>query len=99
MAADAAFSETVVFELLARAAGDRLCKRLRPRWFVGLYECDDLVLVAAELRPEEDDLAVLLRAVKHWAAGSAIPALRFHVDGREYVLESGAPIWRDTAAA
>lgn len=96
MPADEAFSDTVVFELLGQAAGDRLCERLRPHWFVGLYECDDLVLVAAELRPEEGDLAVLLRAVKLWAADSAIAALPFHLDGREYVLESGAPIWGAT---
>ena len=99
MPADEAFSETVVFELLGQAAGDRLCERLRPRWFVGQYECDDLVLVAAELRPEEDDLAVLLRAVKLWAADSAIPELRFHLDGREYVLESGASTWGAGATA
>lgn len=99
MPADTAFSETVVFELMGQAAGDRLCERLRPRWFVGLYECDDLVLVAAELRPEEGDLAILLRAVKLWAADSAIPALRFHLDGREYVLECRPSTWGATAAA
>jgi hypothetical protein len=99
MPADEAFSETVVFELLGRAAGDRLCERLRPRWFAALYECDELVLVAAELRPEEDDLAVLLRAVKHWATDSAIARLPFHLDGREYVLESDASTWGAPAAA
>jgi hypothetical protein len=99
MPADEAFSETVVFELFGQAAADRLCERLRPRWFVGAYESDDLVLVAAELRPEEDDLAVLLRAVKLWAEDSGIPALRFHLDGREYVLGSGASTWGATAAA
>jgi hypothetical protein len=99
MPADEAFSETVVFELRSRAAGDRLCERLRPRWFAGLYECDELVLVAAELRPEEDDLAVLLRAVKLWAEDSAIARLPFHLDGREYVLDSGASTWGTTAVA
>jgi hypothetical protein len=98
MSADEALSETVVFELMGREAGDCLCERLRPRWFVGVYESNELVLVAVELRPEEDDLAVLLRAVKLWAADSAIPALRFHLDGREYVLESGAPVWGAPAA-
>jgi hypothetical protein len=85
-----ALSETVVFELLGQATADGLCERLRPRWFVGVYECDDLVLVAAELRPEEYDLALLLRAVKQWAEDSSLPAIRFHVDGREYLLECDA---------
>ncbi len=98
MPPDKALSETVVFELMGQAAGDRLCERLRPRWFVGLYECDDLALVAAELRPEEDDLAVLLRAVELWAADSAIPEVRFHLDGREYVLEPGASTWGGAGA-
>ena len=98
MSADEALSETVVFELMGRETGDRLCERLRPRWFVGVYESNELALVAVELRPEEDDLAVLLRAVKLWASDSAIPALRFHLDGREYVLESGS-IWGAPAAA
>ena len=99
MAVDDALSETVVFELLGQAAGDRLCERLRPDWFVGLYECDDIVLVAAELRPEEADLAVLLRAVKLWAEDSAVGSLRFHLDGREYVLECGAPLSASTNVA
>jgi hypothetical protein len=99
VSAENTLSETVVFELLARAAGDRLCARLRPRWSVGLYECDEIVLVAVELRPEEDDLAVLLRAVKLWAGDSAIPGMRFHLDGRDYVLESRASIWGAGAAA
>jgi hypothetical protein len=99
MPVDEALSETVVFELLGQAEGERLCERLRARWFVGQYKSDDLVLVAAELRPDEGDLAVLLRAVKLWAADSAIAALRFYLDGREYVLESGAPVWDATTTA
>jgi hypothetical protein len=82
-------NETLVFELHSRTRADALCERLRPRWHCASYDCGELVLVAAELRPRADDLGLLLRAVKLWAADSAVALLRFHLDGRSYVLESG----------
>src|SRR5262245_62443666 len=68
-------NETLVFEVPCRTQAESLCARLRPRWHVDHYDCGEVVLVAAELRPRADDLAVLLRAVKLWAADSAL-ALR-----------------------
>jgi hypothetical protein len=44
------------------------------------------------LRPRGDDLGVLLRAVRLWAADSEVALLRFHLDGRSYVMESGASV-------
>jgi hypothetical protein len=85
----AELNETLVFELPCRIRGESLCERLRPRWHVDSYDCTDVVLVAAELREHTDDLAVLLRAVKLWALESRFALLRFHLDGRAYVLDSG----------
>jgi hypothetical protein len=87
-------NETLVFELPSVTQGESLCERLRPRWHVDSYDCSDVVLVAAELRPFSDDLAVLLRAVKLWALDSTVPLLRFHLDGRAYVLDSGLGLER-----
>jgi hypothetical protein len=56
---------------------------------VDSYDCGDVVLVAAELRSHSDDLAVLLRAIKLWALEERLALLRFHLDGRAYVLDSG----------
>ena len=98
MPSEDALNDTVVFELFDVARGERLCDRLRPRWHVGLYECDECVLAAAELRPGRDDLAVLLRAVSLWAGDNALPALRFHLDGRAYVLDAGEPLLPASAA-
>jgi hypothetical protein len=92
-----AFSETVVFELQDRAGAERLCERLRPRWHVGIHGDDLAAAVAVELRPQEGDLAVLLRAVKLWAGDSALDAIGYHVDGRGHVLESGTAAWRTAA--
>lgn len=87
-------NETLVFELPSVTQGESLCERLRPRWHVDSYDCGDVVLVASELRPSADDLAVLLRAVKLWALDSTVALLRFHLDGRAYVLESGLGLER-----
>ncbi len=87
-------NETLVFEVSSIPQGESLCERLRLRWHVDSYDCSDVVLVAAELRPTDDDLAVLLRAVKLWALDSTVPLLRFHLDGRAYVLESGLGLER-----
>jgi hypothetical protein len=81
--------ETLVFELPCWARAEDLYERLRPRWHSNIYDCGDVVLVAAELRPCADDLALLLRAVKLWAFDATLALLRFHLDGRSYVLESG----------
>jgi hypothetical protein len=89
MPADEALNETVVFEVPFRTRAENLRERLRLRWQVGVYECDDVVLVAAELRPREDDLAVLLRTVELWLGDSDVGVLRFHLDTRAYVLNSG----------
>ena len=82
-------NETLVFEVPCRAQAESLYERLRPRWHTNFYDCDDVALVAAELRARPDDLAILLRAVKLWARDSALGVMRFHLDGRPYVLDSG----------
>jgi hypothetical protein len=89
--------ETIVFELLDGVGADRLCERLRHRWHVGAYESEDVVLVVAELRPRQDDLAILLRAVKLWLLDYGVGALRFHLDGRAFILESNPALLRGAA--
>jgi hypothetical protein len=93
-----ALSDLVVFELSGLSRAERLWERLRPRWFGGVYQCGDEALVAIELRPQEDDLSTLLRAVQLWAADSGLPAVRFHLDGRGYLLRP-ASATRCAAAA
>jgi hypothetical protein len=95
---DEALSEAVVFELQNLAGAERLCERLRPRWRPAIYGSDEAAIVAVELRPQEGDLAVLLRAIKLWAGDAALDEIRFHLDGRTYALESGTAAWRTAAA-
>ena len=98
MPAVEALNETLVFEIPSRTCGESLCERLRPRWHANFYDCGDVVLVAATLRATEGDLAVLLRAVKLWAGDSALALVRFHLDGRSFVLDSGLSLLGQTAA-
>jgi hypothetical protein len=90
-------NETLVFELPCRTRADDLHERLRPRWHSDVYDCGEVVLVAAELGPRADDLALLLREVRLWAFDAAIALLRFHLDGRSYVLESGLGLLQPAA--
>lgn len=90
-------NETLIFELADRVRAEALCERLRPRWHCDAYDCGDVILVAAELRSRADDLGILLRAVKLWAADSAVALIRFHLDGRSYVLESGIGLLQPAA--
>jgi len=98
MPAVEAFSETLVFEIPCRAQAESLCGRLRPRWHADFYDFGETVLVAATLRPPAGDLGVLLRAVKLWAGDTALALVRFHLDGRSYVLDSGVGLLHETAA-
>jgi hypothetical protein len=93
----AELNETLIFELASRMRADSLCERLRPRWHCDSYDCSDVVLVAAELRPRPGDLGLLLRAVELWATESSLALIRFHLDGRSYVLESGAGLLQPVA--
>lgn len=90
-------NETLIFEIPCRVRAEALCERLRPRWHCDSYDCGDVILVAAELRPRSDDLGILLRAVKLWATDSAVALIRFHLDGRSYVLESGLGLMQPAA--
>jgi hypothetical protein len=84
-----AWSDTVLFEVVDRAAGEQLAHRLRPAWRESLHDRDRFWLLAAELRPVKGDLAVLLRKVEAWVATREVPEIWFSLDGRSYLLKAG----------
>jgi hypothetical protein len=85
-----ALSETVVFELLHPMGAERLCELLHPHRHIRICEVEGAALVSAELGPEEDDLAALLRTVEAWLEESGLGPIRFHLDGRAFELEAAA---------
>ena len=92
------FNDTVVLELLSPDAAPSLHARLVPHWHTLCVEAAEVSLVAVELRPGPGDLATLLRTVQAWAAEAGIPAIRFHLDGRPYVLDAAPVLARGAAA-
>ena len=88
MHADAAFSDTIRFEIPKRPTAAHLCRRLRSRWLESLEEDDGRWIVCAHLRAEAGDLATLLREVETWVAERGLHELWFQLDGRSYLLRS-----------
>ena len=78
--------ETVVFELLDWKSAERLCEHLRHRGQIRLSECEGTAFVSIEPGPGQGDLAALLRAVRECLDSSELGEVRFHLDGRAYVL-------------
>jgi hypothetical protein len=89
----------VHFEIADLAGAVRLTRRLAPRWTVSLNERRDVNLVTARLRERPGDLAVLLRDLEAWVEEEALCAIRFEVDGREYVLQAGEADWQSVPQA
>jgi len=89
-------SDTIRFEFPGYVDVDEFCERIRARW-PGSARCEDEVWrVSARLRRNKNDLALLLREVEAYVADTGLQAVRYHVDGRAYVLEAQA---REAAAA
>jgi hypothetical protein len=98
MSAHDDLSETVVFEVPDRTRAEWLFRRLGSRWLTAISEDDERAVVAVGLRPEEGDLAALLRVAEDWLADSGLGAIRYHLDGRAYVLDSLVATSRPVAA-
>ena len=86
-------TETVQFELADLAGAARLATLLRSRWAVSVNEEDDVALVDVYIRASRTDLASLMRTVEDWVARESLRAIRFELDGRVYILESGEVNW------
>jgi hypothetical protein len=80
-------SDVVRFEVPGYADVDAFCERIRARW-PGTKKrgVDDVWLVSARVRRSKKDLALLLREVEAYVADTGLLAIRYHVDGRAYVM-------------
>jgi hypothetical protein len=86
-------TETVQFELPDLAGAARLATLLRSSWAVTVNEEDEIALVDVYIRASHSDLASLMRTVEGWVARESLRAIRFELDGRVYILESGEVDW------
>jgi hypothetical protein len=90
----AVLSDVLLIEVPDPGHAALLAERLADRWRVSVDAArPDVVAVRVELRPVQQDLAVLMRDVAGWIEQEAIGALRFELDGRGYVLAAGEVDW------
>lgn len=94
---DLQLSEILLFELPTFAAAQAFRVRLRQRWPGWSHDDEGLWLFAAEIGPEPDALALLLREAQQLVTDLDLLAVVFVLDGRSYVLAAAEPVYERTA--
>jgi hypothetical protein len=84
---DETFEEVVLFEVASSEEAQRLWLRLQEARLAWLHRDEDTFYVAAVIRAESGDLALLLRDAETWAAERSLTSLSFELDGRMYELQ------------
>jgi hypothetical protein len=95
-----ALDEVVLFELPITDYAQRLWLRLQETRLAWLHrqEETDTLFVAAALRPEAGDLAVLLREVENWVTECGLSYVPFELDARRYELHARDQVLAGKAA-
>ena len=89
MSPDTELNELVCFEIPGFELAAQLCERVGSERLAWVQSGDGIRRVAVLIQTQEGDLAAILRAVEQWVAEHGLVAIRFELDGRLYVLESG----------
>jgi hypothetical protein len=98
MTPDTELNELVFFEIPGFELAARLCERVGSDRLAWVQSGDGIRRVAVLIQPEDGDLAAILRTVERWVADHGLVAIRFELDGRLYVLDSGEGSWSKAAA-
>jgi hypothetical protein len=85
---DFELDDIVIFELPTFEDVEAFCDRFRPRWDGWSHADEEVWLVTADLGTGAGDLASLLREAQDLVAELGLPAIRYCLDGRVYVLEA-----------
>jgi hypothetical protein len=93
------FTNYVEFEVPLFAPVARFVARLGLAWLTAVEQLEDSALIIVELDPKPQSFARLLRVAEEWVCQEMLGAIRFSVDGRAYILESGELEWDATVAA
>ncbi len=84
---DETFEEVVLFEVPSSEEAQRLWLRLQEARLAWLHRDEDTYYVAAVIRAESGDLALLLRDAENWVAERRLTSVPFELDGRMYDLQ------------
>jgi len=87
MGFDETFEEIVLFEVPNSEEAQRLWLRLQEARLAWLHRDEDTYYVAAVIRAEAGDLALLLRDAEAWLVERSLTTLPFELDGRMYDLQ------------
>ena len=90
-------SDDIRFEIPQAGAAQDLCRLLESS-HSHVEMTDNAWSVHAAPGVDPKALASLLRRVEAWVADRGLYAIRFHLDGRWYVMESGETTWALEAA-
>jgi len=90
---DSVFTNYVEFEVPLFAPVARFVARLRLAWLTAVEELEDSTLIIVELNARPESFARLLRLAEEWVRDEALGAIRFSIDDRSYVLQSGELDW------
>ena len=82
----------ILVELPTRHVAESLCDRLGPGRVVAPVHDQDCWEVEVPFGSGLE-LAHLLRTVEAWVAERGLGALRYHLDGRAYILRAGEILW------
>lgn len=85
-------TDAVLFELPSPDDADDLSRTLHESCIAWTERWDDVWIVGAELR-DDDDLAALLRTAERWVAARHLVAIRYSVDAKAYILRAGEIAW------
>jgi hypothetical protein len=87
------FTDQIEFEVPTFAAARRFGSRLSLAWTTTVEQLDDSTLITVELNSRPQSFARVLRLAEEWVRDEALGAIRFSVDGRNYILEAGEVDW------
>ena len=93
------FEDTLALEIPNGQAARRLCQVLAGDWVAWIEPEPAVAVVHVSLNPGPVDLGVLMRVVENWVEKESLCAIRYWVDGRDYVLHAGDFAWPDLVAA
>ena len=79
--------EVVLFEVRSEDEAQRLWQRLQAERLSWLHRRGDGLFIAAVLRADPADLALLLREVEAWLVDCGLGEVQFELDGRRYSLQ------------
>jgi hypothetical protein len=80
-------NDIVLFEVPTRSGATELLAEFSSSHLAWIERGGEVSVVGVLLNTEDGELARVLRGVERWTEKRGLPAIRFELDGRTYVLQ------------